>query len=170
MNMHEESVLSPASRAADIATTPLTSITALTLDLTTLPQADAQLSVLLPHLARLDDTQLIRLAADARRLETCAFRLRGACVAELRRRIRTRLSGGRGRRDTSGIGAGAQLARLAANIGVSVSTLKLDARIHEVFFASKHGEVIEETEKQRAASRTIKSCNASTGRLTGKRG
>lgn len=108
----------------------------LTFDLANLPQADSQLGALLPHLARLDDNQLIRLAADARRLEACAFRLRGACVAELRRRIKIRLTGGRGRRDASGIGTGAQLARLAENIGVSLSTLKTDARIHEVFFTN----------------------------------
>lgn len=138
MNVHDECVLPPTICAEDVATaTPSVPLVSLTLDLAALPQADAQLTALLPHLARLDDAQLIRLAADARRLETCAFRLRGACVAELRRRIRTHLSGGRGRRDTSGIGVGAQLVRLAAGIGVSVATLKTDARIHEVFFAPK---------------------------------
>ena len=124
-------VLLPAPRAEE----PKAS-SALTLDLAKLPQVDAQLSALLPHLARLDDNQLVQLAADAHRLETCAFRLRGACVAELRRRIRTRLLGGRGRRDTSGIGVGAQLAHLASEIGVGITTLKIDARIHEAFFAN----------------------------------
>ena len=123
-------VLLPAQRAGE----PKAS-SALTLDLTALPQVDAQLSALLPHLARLDDNQLVRLAADARQLETCAFRLRGACVAELRHRIRTRLLGGRGRRDTSGTGIKAQLAHLASEIGVGITTLKIDARIHEAFFA-----------------------------------
>lgn len=143
MNTHEEGVLPPTICAENVAAaTPTISPMSLTLDLADLPQADAQITALLPHLARLDDAQLIRLAADARRLETCAFRLRGACVAELRRRIRTRLSGGRGRRDTSGIGVGAQLVRLAAGIGISVATLKTDARIHEVFFAPKQAKEI----------------------------
>jgi len=151
MNTHEEGVLLPRACAENIATaTPSTSLAPLMLDLTNLPQADAQLTALLPHLAQLDDGQLIHLATDARRLETCAFRLRGACVAELRRRIKIRLTGGRGNRDTSGVGAGAQLARLAARIGVSVSTLKLDARIHKVFFGNEHGEVVKETERQAA--------------------
>ncbi len=122
-------VLRPATRAGE----PKSS-SALTLDLANLPQVDTQLSALLPQLARLDDDQLVRLAAGARRLETYAFRLRGACVAELRRRIKIRLSSGRGKRDTSGVGIKAHLAHLASDIGVSITTLNIDARIHEVFF------------------------------------
>jgi hypothetical protein len=120
----------------------------LTLDLNRLSHFDTQLDALLPHLADLDEHQLIGLATHAQRLETCAFRLRGACVAELRRRIKTRLTGGRGRRDTSGVGIGAQLGCLAQKVGVSVSTLKIDARIHEVFFVGKDDEVNDETDKQ----------------------
>lgn len=110
---------------------------ALSLDLNRLPDFDTQLDALLPQLTQFNDDQLIRLAAHARRLESCAFRLRGACAAELRRRIKTRLTGGRGRRDASGVGTGAHLARLAERIGVSISTLKTDARIHEVFFTNR---------------------------------
>jgi hypothetical protein len=109
----------------------------LSLDLTTLTTFDEQLRALLPKLTEFADVQLLQLAAHARQLEACAFRLRGACVAELRRRIAIRLFGGRGKRDASGIGIKAQLAQLAAQIGVSPTTLKTDARIHEVFFAGE---------------------------------
>ncbi|MCP9495177.1 MAG: hypothetical protein MSG64_12085 [Pyrinomonadaceae bacterium MAG19_C2-C3] len=132
----------------------LSQLPSLTLDLADLPHFDSQLHLLLPLLATLDDWQLHHLAVHARRLETCAFRLRGACVAEVRRRIKVRLSGGRGKRDTSGVGVGAQLARLAAQVGVSVSTLKLDARIHQVFFANKNDEVTDEAAQKRAVAET----------------
>jgi hypothetical protein len=123
------SVLSPA--------TPAEAQSPLTLDLTKLTRLDHQLHALLPQLTQLGDTELLQLALHARQLETCAFRLRGACVAELRRRITTRFSGGRGKRDTDGTGIHAQLAQLAAEIGVSLATLKTDARIHEVFFCGE---------------------------------
>jgi hypothetical protein len=103
-----------------------------------LPPLDAQIAALLPRLSRLDDDQLVEIAVRAQRLEACAFRLRGACVAELRRRTQ-RLSGGRGNRDAAGVGIKARLSDLAARLGVSVSTLKTDARIHEVFFAGDSG-------------------------------
>jgi hypothetical protein len=109
-----------------------------------LPPLDAQIASLLPRLSQFDDGELIDLAVQAQRLETCAFRLRGACAAELRRRA-DRLPGGRGRRDTAGVGIKAQLAQLATKIGVSVSTLKTDVRIHELFFADDTGPACEPT-------------------------
>ncbi len=60
-------------------------------------------------------------------------------MAELRRRHSARLPGGRGKRDTEAAGVTAQLAHMAAQIGVSPTTLKTDARIHEVFFAGETG-------------------------------
>jgi hypothetical protein len=107
------------------------------LDLPNLSRLELHLDDLLPQLADFADNQLLELAAHAQRLEACAFRLRGACVAELRRRITTRLVGGRGYRDADGIGIKAQLAQLASQIGISPTTLKTDARIHEVFFAGE---------------------------------
>ena len=103
-----------------------------------LPPLEEQINVLLPRLPQLDDDELLRLAAQARLLEACAFRLRGACVAELRRRT-ARLAGGKGKRDTARVGVKARLSDLAARLGVSASTLKTDARIHEVFFSDDTG-------------------------------
>ncbi|HEV7889436.1 MAG TPA: hypothetical protein VGP08_02300 [Pyrinomonadaceae bacterium] len=103
-----------------------------------LPLLEARIDVLLPRLAQLNDDDLLQLAIQAGRLEACAFRLRGACVAELRRRT-ARLAGGKGKRDTARIGVKARLSDLAARLGVSVSTLKTDARIHEVFFSEDTG-------------------------------
>lgn len=111
----------------------------LTIDLERLTETDSQLAALVSKLAHLDGSQLLQLAAYAGRLESCAFRLRGACVSELRRRITLRLPGGRGRRDAEGVGVKARLTRLATQIGISLSTLKTDARIHEVFFREETG-------------------------------
>ncbi len=111
----------------------------LSLDPAKVTNFDTQLSDLLPKLPDLADNQLLQLAAHAQRLASCAFRLRGACVAELRRRHCTRLPGGRGKRDTEAAGVTAQLAHMASQIGISSSTLKTDARIHEVFFAGETG-------------------------------
>jgi hypothetical protein len=87
------------------------------------------------HLEALSDPQLLELAAAARHLEWCAFILRGMCVSELRQRYTKRLAGGRGKRDQKGVGIQAQLAKLAARIGVAKSTAITDGRIYEKFFS-----------------------------------
>jgi hypothetical protein len=121
------------NRSTTLKTVPVTALVPFGL-----AQLDHQLAALVPRLAQLDDAQLLNLALQARRLESCAFRLRGACVAELRRRT-TRLAGGRGQRDAAGVGIKARLAHLATQLGVSISTLKTDARIHELFFTGDSG-------------------------------
>ena len=126
-------------RGAGLQTAPVSAIA-----LPQLPPFDSQIAALLPRLAQLDDEELLEIATQAQRLEACAFRLRGACVAELRRRT-LRLAGGRGRRDTAGVGIKARLADVATQLGVSVSTLKTDARIHEVFFSVDTGPACEPT-------------------------
>lgn len=132
--MDTRSSLLPPPARADERTEALTFHN---LDSAQLTHFDTQLDDLLPKLPDLADMQLLELAAHAQRLEVRAFRLRGACVAELRRRITTRLAGGRGHRDADGTGIKAQLAQLASQIGISPTTLKTDARIHEVFFAGE---------------------------------
>lgn len=92
---------------------------------------------LLSLLLQLKDEQLVSVAAQAQRLEAQAFLLRGACAAELRRRITTRLAGGRGKRDERGIGVKAQMARLATEIGIAAKTLLVDAKIYKVFFLDR---------------------------------
>ncbi len=101
-----------------------------------LARFESQVNSLCSQLVRLNDDELFQLAVSAKRLETSAFRLRGACVAELRHRAQ-RLVGGRGKRDVTGAGIGANLSRLANEVGVSVSTLQTDAQIHEVFFSGE---------------------------------
>ena len=92
------------------------------------------LNQLLPRLQQLDDAVLQDLALQATRLEQCAFRLRGAIASEMRHRVASRLSGGRGRRDHQGKGIRSCLRQLASEIGISVVTLTTDARIHDIFF------------------------------------
>lgn len=94
----------------------------------------------LPHIQQMDDARLMQMAINAGYLERFAFVVRGACAAELRRRVPTRLAGGRGKQDKDGLGIGSHVARLAKEIGVSVKTLDTDVRINEVFF--KAGETI----------------------------
>ena len=88
----------------------------------------------LPRIQQMDDARLVETAITAGYLERFAFVVRGACAAELRRRVPTRLAGGRGRQDKDGSGIGSHVARLAKEIGVSAKTLGTDVRIHEVFF------------------------------------
>lgn len=89
----------------------------------------------LPHIQQMDDARLLQTAINAEYLERFAFLVRGACAAELRRRIPTRLAGGRGKQDKDGSGIGSHLARLAKDIGVSAKTLDTDVRIYQVFFS-----------------------------------
>lgn len=101
--------------------------------------ADIITSVL-PHIQQMDEARLVQTAVNAGYLERFAFIVRGTCAAELRRRIPTRLAGGRGKEDEDGLGIGSHLARLAEEIGVSVKTLDTDVRIIQHFF--KAGETI----------------------------
>ena len=94
----------------------------------------------LPRIQQMDDARLVETAITAGYLERFAFVVRGACAAELRRRVPTRLAGGRGKQDKDGLGIGSHLARLAEEIGVSVKTLDTDVRIIQLFF--KTGETI----------------------------
>lgn len=89
----------------------------------------------LPRIQQMDDARLVETAITAGYLERFAFVVRGACAAELRRRVPTRLAGGRGKQDKDGSGIGSHVARLAKEIGVSAKTLGTDVRIHEVFFS-----------------------------------
>jgi hypothetical protein len=88
------------------------------------------------RLSELEDSRLVELAIRARHLEWCAFILRGMCACELRRRCRSRLAGGRGKRDHAGEGIQARMMRLAESSGVSPTTLMTDARISNTFFSS----------------------------------
>ena len=97
---------------------------------------EPQVNIILSQLDSLNDDELIHLAVSARQMEIAAFRLRGACVAELRLRAR-RLAGGRGKRDLTGAGISSQLSRMARQGGISTSTLQTDAHIHEVFFSNE---------------------------------
>ena len=89
---------------------------------------------LLRELSSKDDAQIIRIAIKAQRLEGFAFLVQGMCASELRRRHPRRLSGGRGKRDSLGLGAQAQMTRLAKEAGVDRRTLEMDARIKDTFF------------------------------------
>lgn len=99
-------------------------------------QLAASLPGLLGQLATRDDEQIIRIAADARRLERFAFLLRGMCASVLRQRCQHWLPGGRGKRDSDGVGIQAQMATLAEQAGVDRRTLEVDARISDTFFAN----------------------------------
>jgi hypothetical protein len=79
------------------------------------------------------DDAIVETARMATELEGQAFRVRGACAAELKRRIRERARlqpENRGNEETV---IARQLPALAAEIGVSPRTLDDDARIYETF-------------------------------------
>jgi hypothetical protein len=96
------------------------------------------LSTSLPEILRalpeMADEKLLGTAIHACRLELQGYLIRGACAAELRKRISTKLAGGRGKRDEAKIGVQARLAAFADNIGVDLRTLRTDLRIYQVFF------------------------------------
>lgn len=114
------------------------------LDLMRLDTKIDQIAKYLPDLQReiseKDDEQIMTIAVAAQRLERFAFLVRGMCASVLKQRHPHRLSGGRGKRDQSGLGIQAQMARLAEQIGVDRRTLETDARIKDTFF-----QIIDET-------------------------
>ncbi len=107
---------------------------------TKIDQLAKYLPDLLREISEKDDEQIARIAVAAQRLERFAFLVRGVCASVLKQRHPHRLSGGRGKRDQSGLGIQAQMARLAEQIGVDRRTLETDARIKDTFF-----QVVDET-------------------------
>jgi hypothetical protein len=101
---------------------------------TKIDQIAKYLPDLLREISEKNDEQIARIAVAAQRLEKFAFLVRGVCASVLRQRHPHRLSGGRGKRDQSGLGIQAQMARLAEQIGVDKRTLETDARIKNTFF------------------------------------
>lgn len=79
------------------------------------------------------DERIFEVCAQAGELERQAFRIRGKGALIIRDRVAQRLSGGRGRVDTEGVGVQAQLRIFADRVGVDVSTVSTDARLVEVF-------------------------------------
>ena len=94
----------------------------------------ASLSEILRLLPEMRDGEILWTAAYAGKLELQGFLLRGACVAELRRRFSTKLTGGRGKRDEGKVGMQARMTAFADSIGVGLRTLMTDLRIYQVFF------------------------------------
>ena len=77
------------------------------------------------------DDRLVELARDAQDLEKAAFRVRGACGAELKRRILERQNENPNDRDRPAVSK--QMNELATRIGVAPKTLADDTRIYETF-------------------------------------
>jgi len=72
------------------------------------------------------DEQIVEIARGANEMETQGFRIRGACAAELKRRVRERSTG-------EEVGIGEAMSSLARDVGVNFHTLKDDCRIFETF-------------------------------------
>jgi hypothetical protein len=98
--------------------------------------------LVIAELHQMNDDKVIETARTASELERQAFRVRGACAAELKRRIRVGVGAG----DERVIGK--QMAKLAAEVGVSARTLDDDARIHEEFAGSDHFRVATEIPRE----------------------
>ena len=95
------------------------------------------------------DQKLIELARDAQNLEKAAFRVRGACGAELKRRLRER-------HPADGVEAGEkqigkEMGALAKEMGVAPKTLEDDTRIFETFSDNLRGNVDLDREHFRVA-------------------
>src|SRR5829696_1846738 len=72
------------------------------------------------------DEHIVEIARGANEMETQGFRIRGACAAELKRRVRERSVGDEAK-------LGEAMAGLARDVGVHVQTLIDDCRIFEKF-------------------------------------
>lgn len=96
------------------------------------------------------DNRLIELARDAQGLEKAAFRVRGACGSELKRRIRERQEQVPSARDDNGH-IGKQMSALAREIGVAPKTLEDDTRIYETFSDNLRGDIRLDREHFRVA-------------------
>ena len=85
------------------------------------------------QLAAMPDEHIIETARNANEMEAQAFRIRGACAAELKLRIRERVArepGLYGKGETAIV---EQVRSLAREVGISYHTLDADARIVETF-------------------------------------
>lgn len=80
-----------------------------------------------------DDERIVEIARDAQRLEHAAFLVRGACAAEMKRRIKERSEFKSNQHSEEALKIGKEMLVLAEKIGVSVRTLDDDARIFETF-------------------------------------
>lgn len=85
-------------------------------------------------LPEMSDSRVISTAIYAGELEVQAYLIRGACAAELRKRLATKLVGGRGKRDDKGVGVQARMRSVAHEVGVDLRTLLTDIRIYRTFF------------------------------------
>lgn len=88
---------------------------------------------LIADISSADEAHLVGVARGANEMEAQAFRIRGACAAEMKRRIRERVEA-----DPSQFGKGEtavveQMRSLAREIGVAFGTLQDDCRIFEEF-------------------------------------
>lgn len=88
---------------------------------------------MIEHVGFMGDDEVIETARLATALEGAAFRVRGACAAEMKTRIRERLRRNGVLHHSEDLKVGKQLRALAADIGVSARTLDDDARIFEHF-------------------------------------
>jgi hypothetical protein len=77
-------------------------------------------------LAEVPDEHIVEIARGAGEMETQGFRIRGACAAEMKRRVRARALGDEQR-------IGEAMAEMARDAGVNFHTLKDDCRIYETF-------------------------------------
>lgn len=102
-------------------------------ELNTVENSVAAIIELLPNL---EEDRLLDIADYANRLGKGAWILRGAATLEIRKRSETRQAGGRGKKDEEGVGVKAQIAALAARIGVQPRTIEADAQIVERFFSA----------------------------------
>jgi hypothetical protein len=110
---------------------------------------------IIKRLPEYDDAQLVQIAISAGTLEDAAYRIRGACASELKRRFARKLPGGRGQQDDAGAGITRQLARLADQIGVDMRTLQRDCAIHETFFLDNKTYGLEATSLLRRSHFTL---------------
>jgi hypothetical protein len=88
---------------------------------------------MIAEVPQMSDDKIIETARTACELERQAFRVRGACAAELKRRIRERLRLSPLNHEPEDAAVCKQMAKLASELGISPHTLNDDSRIFETF-------------------------------------
>lgn len=105
--------------------------------LQSLNDLDQKAEAIIDAIPGMDDDQLLDLRSAVIQAGKACWRIEIAADYEIRQRLHARR--GRGNIDTEGVGVKAALAERAAELGLSIETIKKNAQIHKVFFASENG-------------------------------
>lgn len=116
---------------------------------------EGDVQTIIEGLPGMSDEQIMSLANNAQKVEQCAWLLRGACARELKRRSATKLPGGRGKKDTEGVGVKQTLIGFAKESGVELRTVEQEISILDRFFADPEDDSVLNVDRQPNLEKTF---------------